>query len=106
MPNIEKTLAVSTGNVLESDCELLKEHSNQERLTTSVIAYEKGEYGYWIYVPQDDNEDMLQFIVSARKDGFSDPFIVLMEHARKHECQWVMLDRDADVDPELQEYEW
>lgn len=104
---IEKIGPVSTGNVKQSDCELLKKFKDNERRYNPLIAYEKGEYGWFVYIPVGDtNEEMQAKVAEMRKAGYSDALIILVEHFWQEKINWLMLDRDADHLEGFERFEW
>jgi hypothetical protein len=100
-------LDLSTGNLTEQTCnEWLPMVMNTT--SSNVIAYPKGEYGYFVHVSEDLDE--LEDDPSASteydfKDVPADLLGVLV-YARAHGCQWVQFDRDGDVNEDLPHFDW
>lgn len=65
-----------------------------------VVAYEL-DYGWLMWVPDDPDD-------SDEGDGHVLPGSILkiQRYARKHGCDYVLFDRDAEVDPALPTWEW
>lgn len=90
---IDRMLVLSTAHISSETNEQLQ--NNQEEQFPLVV-YEKGDYGYLILVPEHD-EDL---------HGVPDDLKRVLEFAALHECEWVMLDCDANVITELPTFEW
>lgn len=104
---IHKMLALSTSHLSERTCneyllaatrDLLNGASADSLIVPSVIAYEKRDYGWFVWVPENpadsEGEDIPLELRSA------------IHVARVHGCGWVMFDRDAPVIDELPHYDW
>lgn len=82
-------LALSTGHLTE-------ETADELMTIDGIIAYEKGEFGFFVYVPDDDEEfhdqpaDIHECIEFAHNNGYD----------------WIMFDRDVETINELPVYEW
>ena len=61
-----------------------------------LVVYAKGEYGWWIFVP---DEDMMP-------ETIPEELAACLNHARKAGCKWLCLDCDADVIDELAKFSW
>lgn len=79
---ITKMLVISTGHLTEETC------------NSGKIGYEKGEYGVFVWVPPEVDEDAPQDLR------------VCHHLARINDCDWLMFDRDADTVDELPLYDW
>ena len=91
---IYKYLDISTAHITKKTDEYLQRQI--ENYNSPLIVYKK-EYGYFICVPW-ELDDIEMYIPSdlASCLGF----------ARKHNCQWLILDCDAEVIDKLETYEW
>lgn len=91
---IYKYLDISTAHITKKTDEYLQKQIGN--YNSPLIVYEK-EYGYFICVPW-ELDDIEMYIPSdlASCLGF----------ARKHNCQWLILDCDAEVIDKLETYEW
>lgn len=78
-------LALSTGHLTQ------KTICNME----NFIAYEKGEYGWFVYVP----EIMDTYEMPKDLDN-------CIQFARNNGCDWIMFDRDVETIDSLQIYDW
>jgi len=99
MTEIFKVLSLSTGHVPEDDLQWLI-----SGLVEEVIAYPY-EYGVWIYVPS-DTETFKETIDSINHSNFSQALINCMKHAYSNDCRYIQLDRDGDVNSDLESFDW
>ena len=83
---IESMLVHSTGNLTEATC-------NRWLPECDYPAYEKSEYGWFVYVVEPD-------------DDLPADLLACMALARAHHCCWIMFDRDAPPAAELPRYDW
>ncbi len=83
-----KMLALSTGHMRE---ETLENMLNIE----GVIAYEKGDYGFFVYVP--DRLDLEDYDIP--EDLFA-----CLSFAMQNEFGWINFDRDVEPIAELRYY--
>ncbi len=96
-PGTEKVLEISTGHVTEETGKLLDIEAVSTAATAlELIVYAKGEYGWFIFVP---DEDMMSETVPEELAG-------CFVHARKAGCKWLCLDCDADLIDELPQFPW
>jgi hypothetical protein len=88
MPEIEPMLVLVTNHLTDFTCNtFLPAHDG--------AVWEKGEYGWFVYVVEDDvdndvPEDLRQ----------------CMEYARSLGCFWIMFDRDGSAIDQLPTYDW
>lgn len=76
-----------------------------------VIAYEHGEYGYLLWVPDDPQEHADDYPNPADEDVCSDEgvpaeVLAVQLYARSLDCDYVLFDRDADAIEALPTWEW
>lgn len=96
---IRQYLDVCTSHVTEDDMQKLSGDGG--------VIHSPHEHGAWVWVPEEDHEEMSEYISEHVKPlGFSDAFINLLRHARKQGCDWINLDADADIEPELPTFDW
>ena len=95
---IAKMLVLSTAHIKEETSLLLEREPNENRLGLSV--YEKAEFGFWIYVPENLQEHFLD------KEHLPADLWQCLELAHKNDCRWLCLDCDGPVEEELETYEW
>ena len=86
-PEIARTLVLSTSHLTEATC-------NGYLHTAPFAVFEKGEYGWFVYVIDDYPEGM--------PPGLAQCFSI----ARGLGCEWIMFDRDGPVMDFLPAYEW
>lgn len=92
MPNrIISVLDVSTANLPQEVCQHLGGFPG-------VIAHEHDEYGWLLWVPTDLNEP-------GREKVPAEVWTILV-YARSHGCDYVLIDRDADAEPDLPRWDW
>lgn len=61
-----------------------------------MIVYKKSEYGWFISIPNEENE----------YKTVPGDLIAVLRFALKEGCSWLMLDQDASAILELPFYEW
>jgi hypothetical protein len=87
--NLRKLLDVNTGHVTPADAGIL-----EERAGSLNVHPMREEYGFFVWVPTADLLD--EYIETFREEsGVSDAFLGLLRYAREHDCDWLLLDRDA-----------
>lgn len=89
---ISNTLLVSTSHITKDMAQRLENRDLSIIDTTSV--YEKGEYGWWLYVQTEDDE------------AWPPELTALMRLARANRCEWLCLDRDGPTIEGMVTYEW
>ena len=90
--NIESALVLSTAHITEQTSALLTSDA-----IDGLAVYPKGEYGFFVYVPEESSED----ISDCPKD-----LMACIEAAKERGCEWLMLDRDAETLEALPTYDW
>ncbi|PFV35749.1 hypothetical protein [Bacillus thuringiensis] len=88
---ITKVLELSTKHICEDTVALL-----DNILTSQIAAYQKEEFGWFIYVSSEENENT----------NIPDDLSTIISFARLNNCSWVMLDRDCDTIDELPIFDW
>lgn len=91
MSETTKMLVLSTAHITNYAC--------NEFLPDYRHAYEKGDYGWFVLVPTDDNP-------VTDDDDLPCCLIDCLKRADASGCGWVMFDRDGPVEPSLQEFDW
>ena len=96
---IHKMLVLSTMHVSQSTAELLDIGcpSIHNGHCADGIGYPKGDYGWFVYVPEEPEQD---------SDIPADLLAVVVAFARAQACNWVMFDRDADKIDDLPVFDW
>lgn len=90
--NIECALVLSTAHITERTSEILTSDA-----IDGLVAYPKGEYGFFVYVPEESSEG----ISDCPKD-----LMACIEAAKERGCEWLMLERDAETMETLPTYDW
>ena len=97
-----KYLDLSISHITYEDAETLEEWRSGPR----VVPH---EFGFFVHVPracgnrsQLDPEQLKEIV----EGGLSPALVVVLEHARKKDCEWVNLDRDAVEENGLPVFEW
>lgn len=85
--------ALETTKMLVLSTTHLKEKTCNGFLPTYVHAYEKADYGWFVYV-------------EPAPDGLPDSLTTCLQFAHEQGCEWIMFDRDADPISELPVYSW
>lgn len=88
---IDRTLVCSTSHLSEEDNQSLFDEE------TNLIVYSLDEYGYMI---------LARPVESDEPREHSDNLESLLEFARKNDCDWLRLDRDAEQIEGLPTFEW
>lgn len=81
-------LALSTAHLSQATLE--KGTDAFQRLS----AFEKGEYGWFVYVPE---PQLLEELV----EGLTDDIATCIRFAAAQDMQWIMFDRDVDLIEQL-----
>lgn len=116
-PEIAKVLTLSTAHISEETRDMLDDDVLEE--LSEICVYPKigmpvgmirdasdadireMDYGWWIYIPQDDVSPDLHELKNLPEDLFG-----CIKYASEHGCVWLCLDRDGDTVPSLPEYDW
>lgn len=100
---ISKNLEVSTLHITQRDANLLDVAADCPG-APPVVVYKYPE-GYFLYVPE-STADFKDTILIAHKVGFSQGLLNLMANAYQNKCEYVHLDCDSEVYPDLPTHEW
>jgi hypothetical protein len=94
--DIEKTLVVSTGNVLQSDMELLEVENSYPYTVHKTL------YGVIVHIASEmmiPVDQSVEFITEGSYDellvAFSRDFRRVLKLAQDNDCQWLNLDQDG-----------
>lgn len=87
MTMIESMLVLSTAHLSEQTC-------NSWLHNAPFAAFGKGDYGWFVHVPDDEPEDLPADLGTC------------LTQARSLACTWVMFDRDADIVPSPPVHDW
>lgn len=85
---IHRMLALSTAHLSQAT---LEKGTDAFQLVT---AFEKGEYGWFVYVPE---QQLLEELV----EGLTEDVANCIRYAAAQDMQWIMFDRDVDVIDQL-----
>lgn len=89
-PRVRRILELSTAHLPE---QILNQPGGLNA-SDGVVGYED-EYGAWLWVPD-----------STWRHQGPPELERLWRYAREHSCDYIRLDADADIDPQLPVYEW
>lgn len=90
MPEVRNFLTISTAHVTRLTAEWLDTNPSNLGVYGGSL-----EYGWFLWVPTIDVlEDIPEELLNVFK------------FARKHDCAYVMFDRDGPIEPELQSWDW
>lgn len=84
---IRRMMALSTAHLPDWVC-------NRYLKGDSVAAFEKGEYGWFVHVPDDMPEDIPHELEA------------IFNFAKNRGCEWVMFDRDICSIEALPSFKW
>lgn len=91
--NISAMATISTAHIDKDTSELFKDRGS--RADAAPPVYAKGEYGWLVYVPEDEKDDSE---IKCLRD--------IAAWARRNGISVVCLDCDAEPVPELKTYDW
>lgn len=99
---IDQMLTVSTMHI---DKETAEELDREDSGTYGLVIFPKGEYGWWIYIPEkwEDFGDGTPW--NVYKDKLPKGLADCIGLAISNNCRWLCLDRDGDT-AGLPEYDW
>ncbi len=102
--DIRLMLNLSTAHLPER---IAARDDDPERLNSydGVIAYPT-RHGWLLWVPDDPAEHAADYGDPADGDGVPAEVLAVQVYARSGDCDWVMLDADAERDPALPVWEW
>ena len=92
--DITKMWTLSTGHITEKTNEYLSESINSTEMNRPIV-YEKGEYGY--YIPVMDEDDEVEYPEDLQR---------IIEAARDFDCSLICLDTDGEIVKWLPVYDW
>ena len=92
---ISKMLTLSTAHVTKFTADMF--HYNVHKSVLPVY-YSKGEYGWLVHIHElDDDMSVLQYPTDIQE---------LIAYARSLGCEWLCLDQDGPINPNLPSWEW
>lgn len=106
-----KYLDLSTAHVTAEDNALLADLTAPAPGDTTPFGVEDHAYGHFLQVPEVLLSETRKNEWGAARDeilgmGFSEAFARLLEHAGANGCSLINLDRDGDLEPDLESFEW
>jgi len=103
---IEKTLVVSTIHIMEADDAFFTQLQIEPFKLTPPLIIDDLTYGWYIYIPSDEN-DFNETCKSIQEDtSLSDIFLDLFKLTRELDCRYLKLDRDGPIAPDLPQGDW
>ena len=102
--NIYKYMDLSIGHLTKEDYSILKNvkiHNNRDSWAVSIAVH---AYGIWVWVP--DKEDILLYEEMGLEHGLSASLFKVIRYARRHGCNWINFDGDAENCDELEVFDW
>lgn len=109
--NFKKFLDISTGHLRKQDIEALEKYTGNRKADhdLKLICY-PSEYGWIVSVGilavGGDAKATDGTILELKREGFSDEFIALLQHAHKNEAWMVQFDSDADYEPGFRVFDY
>lgn len=94
---VMQMLDLSTAHITQETAKWIEEELKLEHST--IIAFPKDEYGWFIHVP--NYEEDAEYMEYPPKD-----LLYLFGVAKGMHCEWICLDRDAQIDWTLPHYKW
>lgn len=93
---ISKMLTLSTAHISEETAVMLEREVKYGVNDIPLSIYNKAEFGWFIYVSEyyKDIEDIPEDLMSC------------LDLAKENECDWLCLDCDGIIVPELPTYDW
>ena len=102
MSEICKMITLSTAHVSEDSIRLLERDTRSGGYPKAgLVSYQKSDYGFFIYVPSDEEEWKETEQEIARED-----LKAVAAYARNAGCEWLVLDCDGPKEDTLPLYEW
>ena len=102
-PEICAMVTISTAHITETTASALhgithRHPAYSKEAMAWPTVYEKGEYGYFLYIPDD---------LYDREDSMPADLFACCCYAAAHDCTWLVLDRDGPImTNDLSTYEW
>lgn len=98
-PYFFKCMDISTGHISEEDDKIL----SSKRKDNPLIFF-KYTYGY--FIPIIALEDIRIVKRKLKEFGYSDEFIHIIAKARKHKCDYLLIDADGTTYSDIKSYNW
>ena len=95
---VQKVLNVGAPHITVHDADMLERVA--QGATDILTVFEKGEYGWWIYIGGNLNPS------SVEVWSYSKAVTQLIQEAQALGCHWICIDRDGPIYDWLDTYEW
>jgi hypothetical protein len=114
--SIEKMMCLSTGHVsyetsvtigtalIEEKMDYNERDEGLPEWWNNLPVYEHGEYGWLICIAGDCVEHLKADAEAF--ETFPADLLTVMEHATANGCDWLLLDRDAELIDDLPQFDW
>jgi hypothetical protein len=96
--NVRKFLDLSTAHLTEE--QRLFGDRDGDRASWGDAIVDVRDYGFLLWVPDDPMES-----AAVTEDGIPENLLAVQLYARKHDCDYVLFDADAEVDDDLPVFE-
>jgi len=90
-------LTLSTGHIRRETAKALENEAKCNNNEIPLVVYEKGEYGWFINVPDDFDYEEIELPSDLKR---------CIDLAKENSCDWLCLDRDGVILPTLLIYDW
>ena len=105
MLEISKMLTISMAHVSKETADLIKDECNTWCRPEFPACFVKGEYGYFVHVPEDWlTEDEEGVPICAYE--VPDDLFYCMDLAYENRCNWLCLDYNGMIVEDLQVFDW
>lgn len=95
--DITHVLTISTAHITRQTADLLVDaDSDVWAWPCCVSVYDKAEYGWWIFAAG----------ANVRAKTMPKDLVDCIRLATRHNCDWLCLDCDGEIVPELPQYDW
>ena len=94
---IDKMITISTGHIKEDTALALEREVKYELNKIPLSIYNKAEFGWFIFVP--DKNDF-------EEENIPNDLLDCINFAIKHDYNWLCLDCDGLIVPDLKTYDW
>jgi hypothetical protein len=104
--SVEKMLCLSTAHITQQQSEELAERvaldiegQKPGDWTDGFIVYPHGAYGWLLPIGGIEREDLVQ-------DGIDGNIMAIFDQAIAEQCDWILIDQDAELIEGLPEFDW
>jgi hypothetical protein len=90
---------ISTGHITENDNKILS-----SKIKNNPVIFYRYPHGYFITV---DTLDTITTTKQKLKDfGYSNEFVNILTQARKHKCEYLLIDADGHNYSDIPSFDW